>query len=297
MENGFTIELSQDLYPPMLRELANPPALLHGRGDPSCLSEKCISIVGARRASPYGLAIAKIAGRVAAECGVVVVSGGAMGCDAAAARAAIAAGGKTVVVSGVGADLVYPSTSQDVYDGAIESGGAVISAEPWGQAPRRWAFPKRNAIIAALSKVLVVTEAGQRSGTMSTADMAIELDRIIYAIPGPIFSPNSWGTNSLANEGGRVIPDESSLEMAISMDYGVMRFASEQSGLSEGMGPVMSALLACPMRPDDLAHALGVEVLSVLRTLTDYEARDFVTRLPDGRYSPSEGFLLRQSGR
>lgn len=280
-------------WPSALEDLPSPPERLFGRGDPGALLGPCISIVGARRATPYGEAVAEMAARVAAECGVTVVSGGAMGCDRAAGMAALASGGRTVVVSGCGADVVYPQGSRDLFEGAVSGGGAVVSMEHWGAGPRRWAFPKRNAVIAALSEVLVVTEAGVRSGTMSTADVASELGRIVYGIPGSIFSPGSAGTNRLIAEGARVIADEHSLALAISLDYGVARFSRE--GERKEMGPVMSALVASPSRPDELAARLGESVLTVLRTLTDFEARGLAERLPDGRYCATRAYVLGQN--
>ncbi len=290
----WCLELGSEGYPPSLLDLERPPERIYGRGDREALLGPCLSVIGARRATPYGLAIAEMAARVAAECGITVVSGGAMGCDHAAARSALDAGGKTVVVSGCGADVVYPSTSTDVFEGAVASGGAVISLERWGAGPRRYAFPKRNAVIAALSQCLIVTEAGLRSGTSGTADVAVDLGRTVYAIPGSIFSPNSSGTNRLVAEGARVIPDEASLELAIALDYGVARFSS--NGGNRSMGPVMSALVASPSRPEELAERLNESVLTILRTLTDYESKGFVERLPDGRYSPTTTFLLEQNG-
>ena len=276
-------------YPQAVRELASPPEVIRGIGDKGILSEPALAVIGARRATPYGIAVAELAGRVAAECGVTVVSGGAMGCDFAAGMAAHAAGGRTIVVAGTGADVPYPSSSAPVFEAAAQT-GAVISLERWGQSPRRYAFPRRNAIVAALCRVLVITEAGQVSGTMSTADAALELGRTLYAIPGSIFSPNSSGTNRLAAEGARIIPDEASLELAISMDFGVARFCT--AGERAPMGPVMAALVACPSRPDELAARLNEGGLTLLRTLTDYESRGLVERLPDGRYSPTREFLL-----
>lgn len=289
-EGRWEIRMGEDGYPPSLHDLASPPAVLYGMGDPECLLGPCLGVVGARRATPYGLSIASMCGRTAAEGGVCVVSGGAMGCDAAAGRAALAAGGKTVVVSGCGADQVYPSESRDVYEGAVASGGAVVSAERWGTGPRRWAFPKRNSLIAALSRVLIVTEAGARSGTMGTADAAIELGRSLYAIPGSVYSANSRGTNSLIADGARIIPDEESLALSISLDFGFLLLGDSQP--PRKTGPVMAALLASPLRPDELASSLGEDVLSTLRVLADYEARNLVERLPDGRYCPSEAYLL-----
>lgn len=292
-EGGWELERGERGWPETLEDLARPPERIFGRGSVEALSTPCLAVVGARRATPYGLAIAEMAARVAAACGVTVVSGGAMGCDHAAGAAALGAGGRTVVVSGCGADVVYPPTSADVFRGAVERGGAVISAERWGAGPRRWAFPKRNALIAALSQVLVVTEAGARSGTMSTAEAAVELGRTVYAIPGSIFSPNSAGTNRLLAEGAAVIPDEQSLGVALSLDFGHAPLSAEAPG--RGAGPVVTALLASPARPDELALRLGEDVVTVLRTLTDYEARGIVERLPDGRYSPTRELLLGQN--
>lgn len=290
----WVIERGSSQWPAEFEELPNPPERIYGVGDPGVLSEPSVSVVGARRATPYGLAIAEMSARVAVECGVAVVSGGAMGCDSAAGEAALSAGGRTVVVSGCGADVVYPASSRDLFRDAAGGGGAVISAERWGTGPRRWAFPKRNALIAALSQVLVVTEAGRRSGTMSTAEAAIELGRTVYAIPGSIFSPNSSGTNRLIAEGARVIADEHELSIALSLDYGVARMSPTVAPVE--WGPVMSALMASPARPDELSERLNESVLTVMRTLTEHESRGMVERLPDGRYSPTRAFFLGHNG-
>ena len=292
--DGWTLRRGEGGWPEALDELRNPPEEIFGLGEPDALLGPCLSVVGARRATPYGLAVAEMAARVAAECGVTVVSGGAMGCDYAAGMAALAASGRTVIVSGCGADVVYPSSSRGLYEGALAAGGAVVSLEGWGRGPQRWSFPKRNAVIAALSRVLVVTEAGMRSGTMSTAEAATELDRIVYAIPGSIFSPNSSGTNQLVADGARVIVDERSLQVSIALDYGLARVGPQS--VPRETGSVMSALVASPSRPDELSERLNENVLTVLRTLTDYEARGIVERLPDGRYSPTRTYYLGHNG-
>lgn len=283
-EQRWELRRGDELFPKALESDATRQiSVLYGIGNPEALGGDCISIIGARRATPYGTAIAEMAGRIAAESSICVVSGGAMGCDSAASRAALAAGGTTVVVSGCGADQVYPQSSADVFAGAVDTGGAVVSLSPWGSPPTKFSFPKRNVVIAALSPVLLVAEAGERSGTMSTANAALEMDRIIYAVPGSIFSPTSTGTNKLVTEGALPICSEVDLEMRISMDYGVLRVVME--GVTSEMGEVASALAASPWRPDELAARLGQSVLTLLRTLADYESRGIVERLPDGRYS------------
>ena len=288
---GPTFELSRggEQYPKSLDDLQSPPKTVYGVGNPEALLLPSIAIIGSRRATPYGIAVAEIAGRVAAESGLAVVSGGALGCDSAASRAAIDAGGRSIIVSGCGADVVYPQSSKDVFERSVKLDGAVISIEKWGAPPRRYAFPKRNEIIAALSRATLVIEAGKKSGTMSTAETASQLGRLLYAVPGSIFSPQSVGTNELISDGASIICSERDLEMCIALDYDRLRL-TESPGHIE-VGRVMSALVASPTRADELANRLGDSVITILGTLSDYESRGMVVRLPDGRYSPSSEFL------
>ena len=215
----WEISSEDEDYPKELLLLNHPPEIIYGMGNRSVLQQPCMSVIGARRATPYGMAIAEMAGRCAADNNIVVVSGGALGCDYMAGMASLNAGGKTVVVAGCGADVTYPTTSAELFEAAREGRGAVISLDRWGTPPRRYAFPRRNAVIAALGKVLLVTEAGLCSGTMSTAEFANSLGKTIYAIPGSIFSPASAGTNRLISEGAQIVPDETSLGIAISLDF------------------------------------------------------------------------------
>ena len=286
----WEISSEDEDYPKELLLLNHPPEVIYGMGDRSVLQAPCMSVIGARRATPYGMAIAEMAGRCAADNNIVVVSGGALGCDYRAGMASLNAGGKTVVVAGCGADVTYPTTSSELFEAAREGRGAVISLDRWGTPPRRYAFPRRNAVIAALGKVLLVTEAGLCSGTMSTAEFANSLGKTIYAIPGSIFSPASAGTNRLISEGAQIIPDETSLGIAISLDFDCL--VQEQMKQDKKLTPLLSALIASPSRPEELAWRLSENVLTVLNSLTDYEARRMVKRLPDGRYTPSKEFYL-----
>ena len=274
----WEISSEDEDYPKELLLLNHPPEIIYGMGDRSVLQQPCMSVIGARRATPYGMAIAEMAGRCAADNNIVVVSGGALGCDYMAGMASLNAGGKTVVVAGCGADVTYPTTSAELFEAAREGRGAVISLDRWGTPPRRYAFPRRNAVIAALGKVLLVTE------------FANSLGKTIYAIPGSIFSPASAGTNRLISEGAQIIPDETSLGIAISLDFDCL--VQEQLKQDKKLTPLLSALIASPSRPEELAWRLSENVLTVLNSLTDYEARGMVKRLPDGRYTPSKEFYL-----
>lgn len=281
-------------YPKGVLELDGQAPVLRGYGDPSVLVGDCISVIGARRATPYGKTCAKMAGRLAAECGVTVVSGGAVGCDQIAGRAAVEAGGKTVVIPGCGADVVYPASSDGLFVSAVTGAGCVISIETWGCPPLRHTFVRRNRIIAALSKSLVVCEAGKPSGTFGTATQAAELGRNVYAVPGSIFSQNSSGTNWLIENGASIVCDEDSLESLIALDYDRLRLVSERSRQSRG--PLLDALVASPMTCDEVAGLLGLSTPETLCVLAENEAAGLVSRMLDGRFTASQKALLGQNG-
>ena len=277
-------------YPCALHDLEHPPQRLYGIGNPDVLQKPCISIIGARDATPYGKSLAQLAGRISAECGLTVVSGGAKGCDYAALRAALDAQGNICIVSGCGADKVYPSSSKDIFEEAKDGRGCVVALETWGSSPKRYAFPKRNKIIAALSRVLIICEANHKSGTMSTAETAVQLNRMLYACPGSIFSPLSNGTNALIANGAAIITSEKDLEERISLDFNSLRLTCES--LKPHLGKIMSALFANPMRADDLAQQLDEQIITILSTLGDFEAQGLVKRLIDGRFSPTSQAYL-----
>ncbi len=196
-------------YPAALRDLGSmAPELLFGCGDREAIEEHrlehTVTIVGSRRASSYGLGIAEELGRLLAAAGLVVVSGMARGIDAAAHRGALAAGGTTLAVLGGGADVVYPASERRLYREILASGAAISEAPP-GQRPEPGAFPKRNRIMAALGKITVVVEAAQPSGSLITARQALDLGRHVGAIPGPVTSRVSEGTNDLIVDGAGLI--------------------------------------------------------------------------------------------
>lgn len=293
------LRLGQPLYPSMVAELPDPPKTIYVRGDPTALNASCISIIGSRKATPYGLAVAEMAAHVAAESNLVVVSGGALGCDQAAGRAALEAGGRHVVVFGSGADVVYPRGAEDLVERTLSQAGAVISIEPWGAQPRNYTFPKRNRVIAALSKALFVTEAGLPSGTISTAETALGLGREVLSIPGSILSPESKGTNYLISEGATCITDEESLEVAISRIYGTLRYqrgaAPGLIGLNETESLVLDALIANPMRIDQVSAMLKKDVATTLKFLGGLSVRGLVETLFDGRFAPTKIALHARS--
>lgn len=291
----WELRVGDDGYPPSLLDLPRPPEVLYGVGAAEALLADSVSIVGARLATPYGLACARMAGRVAAECGVTVVSGGARGCDHEAGRAALDAGGATVVVPGCGADVLYPLSSDALFADAVERGGCVVSIEPWGTPPVKFTFVRRNDVIAALSRSLVVCEAGRPSGTFRTATTAAELGRRVYAVPGSIFSPTSQGANWLIESGAAVVSDEEALEALVSLDYGKLRMSPGARGRAVG-GKLMAALVASPLGIDEVGSLMGTSVPETLALLSELEAAGLVCQLADGRFAPTKGALLGQNG-
>lgn len=293
--DGMELHPQDGLFPVRLKDLPTVPPVLYVRGNPSALESPMIAIVGARRATPYGLALAEMASRISAESGVTIVSGGARGCDQAAGRSALEAGGRHVVVLGTGADVVYPSSATSLIDRVLASDGAVVSIEPWGTPPQRWAFPKRNRVIAALASAVLVTEAGMPSGTFSTAEAADELGREVLAVPGSFFSAESRGSNYLIASGACCIADEEALEVAISRIYGTLRFERPNSPIclcpsSKGR-QALAFLVANPMRAEDLAAVLRVGSVECLQLVGELEVSGWVERLVDGRFSPTKSAL------
>src|SRR4051812_35049059 len=196
------------LYPDSLGALGDPPAVLFGRGDPELLArfseDEMVTIVGSRRASSYGRELATDLGRQMASAGLAVVSGMAIGIDSRAHRGALEAGGMTVAVLGCGVDVPYPPRHTSLYEEIVEK-GMVIAELPPGTTARRWSFPARNRIMAALSRMTVVVEARERSGSLITAEMAQDLNREVGAVPGRVGSSPAAGTNALLRDGASVI--------------------------------------------------------------------------------------------
>ncbi|MBX5469834.1 MAG: DNA-protecting protein DprA [Thermoleophilaceae bacterium] len=191
-------------FPAQVLELEDAPSVLFHTGDLARLAELAsrpvVTIVGARRASPYGLELAVTLGRGAALAGATVVSGLALGIDAAAHRGALDAGGGAIAVLGCGADVPYPARHRPLYERVART-GTVLAELPPGTPPYRWAFPARNRIMAALGKLTVVVEARSSSGTLITADFASDLNRDLGAVPGCVTSPLADGPNALLREG------------------------------------------------------------------------------------------------
>lgn len=226
-------------YPDMLRSIYDPPYLFYYRGRLEILDEFCISVVGSRVASNYGRVQARRFGNELARQGMAVVSGMARGIDTEAHLGALEAEGKTVAVLGSGLDVVYPPENRKLYE-RIGALGLVISEFPLHTRPEPGNFPARNRTISGLSRGVLVVEAQIRSGALITADFALEQGREVFAIPGPVNSKNSAGTNQLIKQGACLVTciDD------ILEDFGLLdRPAARQGELSFELDPEESLFL------------------------------------------------------
>lgn len=223
-----------DAYPAALLELLDPPAVLHVAGAFERFRRLTVpeppgvAVVGARRASGYGLEVARGLGRGLAAADVPVISGMALGVDSAAHAGALEVRGPTLAVLAAGADRPYPPSKRRVYE-AIREAGAVVSELPPGASAHRWCFPARNRIIAALAGVTVVVEAAERSGSLITAEYARDLGREVGAVPGQVTSPLAVGANALLKDGAHVVTRaEDALDLACGVGAWGTRDVREQ---------------------------------------------------------------------
>jgi len=198
------VSLDDPLYPPLLKQIYDPPAVLYTRGDAAILSEPAIAMVGTRHPTPYGLGMAERLGCDLATRGLVITSGLARGIDAAAHRGAVHAKGRSVAVLGTGVDVIYPKENKRLAEQLLECGGAIVSEFAIGTFAAPQNFPIRNRIISGLAIGVLVIEAGEYSGTRITARCALEQNRDLFAVPGNVTNKNSWGPNTLIKQGAKL---------------------------------------------------------------------------------------------
>ena len=247
-----------------------------------------VAIVGSRRPSPYGEAVAEQLGADLARAGVVVISGLALGIDAAAHRGALLGGGVTVAVMGTGVDIVYPASHAQLAEEILGAGGALVSQFPDGTTPRRHNFPARNWTMAALSDAVVVVEAAQGSGALITADAALDLHKEVMAVPGSVFSPLSVGTHGLIRDGAGLVQNARDVLGALGAVQEVLDDPLS-APKSLGVGPLpgrdgivshLSDVLA--MSAAEISRKLQLPVAEVLARLTALELDGAVRRHHDG---------------
>ncbi len=280
----FAICLHSNAYPRGLTQLPDMPAALYFRGCQDrlqMLDRLCVAVVGARRASPYGLEVARAIGGGLASAGVTVVSGMAFGVDAAAHRGALEAGGSTVAVLAGGADCPYPRSHLRLYEEICEKGLVVSEFAP-GTKPRRWSFPARNRIMAALSAMTVVVEAGKRSGSLITADLATTLGREVGAVPGPVNSHLARGTNSLIADGAKLIRDAEDVLSEFQLERPPPGDPVDSEVLDDRQRRILSLIESGSNTLDQLASE--EDGSTAIAAVAELEITGLIRREHDGRY-------------
>lgn len=283
------IAISDPLYPPALREIFDPPVLLFARGRLELLGSLMIGVVGTRRASTYGTAVAERLSADLSRAGLTIASGMARGIDTSAHKAALAVGGNTVAVLGCGADMVYPSENRKLAAELVEK-GLILSEYPMGTPAYPQNFPVRNRIISGMSKGLVVVEGAQYSGSSITARLAMDQGRELYAVPGNITSKMSWGPNLLIKQGAKLVQDWNDIVEELSPEDRQRLIRAGQSRIlgESGSAENVQEQQSLPMGPNSAIEraVLGqlrvdspTQIDKLLETLEDFSSSDLIAAL------------------
>ena len=271
-------------YPRLLREIQNPPLGIYVRGEIPDDEIDTVAIIGARKCSRYGAAVAYDIAKDLGKTNVIVVSGMARGIDSEGHRGILDGGGKTIAVLGCGVDICYPAENKEL----IEN-GCVISEYPPGMPAVAKNFPNRNRIIAGLSKMVVVVEAGRRSGTIITADLALDYGREVYAVPGNVTSALSYGTNALIKQGCPIITEGSDILSALGIAYKETEKVKFQIKTAENISPEEKEIFdliedSTPISAEALCRRLGRKVQEVQYILSLLELSGYIEKIPQAGY-------------
>ena len=272
-------------FPELLAGIPDPPLLLYYRGALNCLAGTAIAIVGARRVSNAGAAFARTLAAELAAAGAVIVSGLALGVDAAAHEGALDSGGRTVAVIGTGPERVTPLANAGLGERILASNGLILSEYPPGTPAAAYRFPERNRLISGLSLGVVVVEAGERSGSLITARLAAEQGREVMAVPGMPGYPNSSGGNRLLKYGAVLVEGAEDVLHAIGAEGGPgrpIRKQAAESGLTLEQQKLLDLLDGRAQDPDELARCLGIAGPACAIALTELELAGFVQRVSGG---------------
>lgn len=276
----------EDRYPALLRSIYDPPALLYVRG---CLPRQPgLAVVGARQASPASQRLTHTICRQIAAKGIAIVSGLARGIDRAAHEGALAANGITAAVLGCGIDRIYPRDNEHLFQAIPEQGGAILSEYPPDTPPLAGHFPGRNRIISGMCQGVLVVEAAARSGSLITAEFALDQGREVFAIPGPAYSPASWGTNQLLKDGARLVTESADILDVLLPGLAGNLAVPEDDPLEKQLSgqplKVYRELQDCPLHIDELAGKCGLTPMDVSAILLHLELANGAIQLPGMRF-------------
>lgn len=288
----YLLPLGDPLYPDGLLQTADPPLLLYVHGQREVLGPQVhrLAVVGSRNPTAQGVENAQSFARALAASGVCIVSGLALGIDAAAHQGALAAGGNTIAVVGTGLDRVYPRQHRELAH-AIAAQGALVSEYPIGTPPLAAHFPQRNRIISGLSQGTLVVEAALQSGSLITARTALEQGRDVYAIPGSIHAPQAKGCHALIKQGAKLVESAQDI-LEDTLMAGVAAIPENSGGPTSATpaGPdhhtaLCTALGHDPIGLDALQARTGMATAHLQAALLELELEGWVQRLPGGLYA------------
>ena len=285
--NHHIVSYDSSNYPCSLKQLDSPPLVLFVVGEPQCLIKPQVAVVGSRRASVQGKQIAKTLASDLSNNGITVTSGLAMGIDSAAHHGGLVNPGKTVAVMGTGPDIVYPAKNKSLFDAIVSGKGACITEFFPGQGPKPWHFPRRNRIIAALTLGTLVVEAKIKSGTLITANLAADLGREVFAVPGNIYHAYAQGCHWLIQQGAKLVTnvndiiDEIDVEpLQLSIPVDIENEKSEVNSLATDK--LLASVDYDITAIDVIAQRNAVTVSDVMASLLEYELRGLVAAVPGG---------------
>jgi len=283
--NRMLLTLEHAAYPKALLQTADPPALLYCVGRLGLLERPSLAIVGSRNATAQGMRDAHSFARSLSDAGLTIISGLALGIDAAAHRGGLAGGGSTIAVLGTGVDVSYPPANAALA-GEIAANGLLVSEFALGTPPARQNFPRRNRIISGLSQGTLIVEAALSSGSLITARAALEQGREVFAIPGPIHSPLSKGSHSLIKAGAKLV--ESAEDVLSELAPGAVREQPHASSDSQALRASSEGLLeqmgAQPIDIDSLCARCGLPAQHISAELLRLELEGRVAALPGGLF-------------
>ena len=270
-------------YPPLLGQIADPPALLYVVGEPAWLQGPALAMVGSRNASAQGVANARAFAQALSAAGITIVSGLALGIDAAAHQGGLDGPGSTVAVIGTGADRIYPARN-GVLARRIAAEGCIVSEYALGTPPQPANFPRRNRLISGLCCGVLVVEAAARSGSLITAHLAAEQGREVFAIPGSIHAPLAKGCHKLIKEGARLV--ESAADLFEELRLSPLCLAGGEGGAGAPVEhpALLAALGQDPVDADVLAERTGMAAATLSSQLLTLELAGQVERLPGGLF-------------
>ena len=279
------IDIKSNEYPYLLRQIKDPPPILYFKGvwNPDIFT-KALSVVGSRRMSRYGEIITDSLVSHIAEAGISIVSGFMYGIDAQAHSAAVEAGGRTIAVMPCGIERIHPEYQVDLYNKILSNNGLVVSEYPGDTPPALWTYPRRNRIIAGLSPILLVIEAGVKSGALITAKIANKYNKKIFAVPGPLTSNVSMGTALLIKDGAHIVTSSGD----ILFEYGTsdpeeLFSKKELYGVNNNQKKILKILAIEPMGIDEIARFVGKQVSEIGADITVLSLKKHLT-LNDGKY-------------